>query len=220
MKFDHIDLARVLYREIILNDSYQLRHIDRTKVQYVFDVGANVGLFSMMARFLFPEATIYALEPAPSTCELLIENTANLNILVIQTGLGKLGDTLALQKQGPNSGQNQYRAISRDQDGIRAMGLAEMIGACDPAATIVKVDTEGAEMSIINDPTVIPLLRRLLCFTAEFHFGESFGTPGWKEVYEPWTKEVFAKTHDTSVTWKSSHYRKTNAFTAHLNPRK
>lgn len=42
----------------------------------IFDVGANEGEWSMMARKLFPDCTIHAFEIVPSTFEILEEKTA------------------------------------------------------------------------------------------------------------------------------------------------
>ncbi len=218
MKFDTLQLAQVLYREIITTDAYQLQQIDATKVRTVIDIGANVGLFSVRARMLFPHATVFAYEPSPSTFAMLKENTEHLKINCRQMGLGRAGAMLAMRKQGPNSGQNQFR--EGEIGDAPAHSFVEILTGHDLASTVVKVDAEGAEMNIVNDPAAIPLLRQLLCFTAEFHFGKPFDTPDWTEVQEPWTKNVFGKTHNVSVTWKTPQHRATNAFTAHLNPRK
>ena len=42
----------------------------------VFDVGANIGLFSLFIRQKYPNATIFAFEPGPPTFEILRINTA------------------------------------------------------------------------------------------------------------------------------------------------
>jgi FkbM family methyltransferase len=218
VKFDTVELARVLYREIITTDVYQLQHIDATKVRTVIDIGANVGLFSVRARMLFPHATVFAYEPSPSTFAMLKENTEHLKINCRQLGLGRAGTMLEMRKQGPNSSQNQFR--EGEIGDAPAHSFVEILTGHDLTSTVVKVDAEGAEMNIINDPAAIPLLRQLLCFTAEFHFGKAFATPEWAAVHEPWAKNVFEKTHDVSVSWKTPQHTTTNAFTAHLKPRK
>jgi FkbM family methyltransferase len=42
----------------------------------IVDIGANVGHFSRMAKVLFPNALIYAIEPVPPIFECLLKNTS------------------------------------------------------------------------------------------------------------------------------------------------
>jgi FkbM family methyltransferase len=43
----------------------------------IFDIGANIGVWSALAHEAFPTATIHAFEPDPKTCEELQVNTSS-----------------------------------------------------------------------------------------------------------------------------------------------
>lgn len=62
------------YEDIFEHRTY-VRHLSRwPKGACVFDVGANIGLFSLFVHTLDPAAKIYAFEPSPPTLELLKAN--------------------------------------------------------------------------------------------------------------------------------------------------
>jgi amino acid adenylation domain-containing protein/FkbM family methyltransferase len=63
------------YKEIFLDNAYLQHGIELKPGAVVFDVGANVGVFSMMVSTCFPDCTIYAFEPIPPTFEIMKANT-------------------------------------------------------------------------------------------------------------------------------------------------
>ena len=77
------------YQEIF-NDKIYLKHgITLKEDACVFDVGANIGLFSLFVGQRCKRASIYAFEPIPSTFELLRLNTSlyGLNVNLFKCGL-------------------------------------------------------------------------------------------------------------------------------------
>src|SRR5689334_23067364 len=66
---------------IYCDDPYRLAAMPR-QLRTVLDVGANVGIFSLLARHFFPYAEIHCYEPDPSILPLLLENTKRARILV------------------------------------------------------------------------------------------------------------------------------------------
>ena len=54
----------------------------------VFDVGANIGDYSIFMRENGVVAPIFAFEPHPQTYQQLISNTKNLNLTYFNSGLG------------------------------------------------------------------------------------------------------------------------------------
>jgi len=65
-----------VYREIFIERVYSKHGIEIRPGDCVFDVGANIGLFSLFARSQAPDVRIYAFEPAPPLFELLQRNLA------------------------------------------------------------------------------------------------------------------------------------------------
>ncbi len=54
-----------LYDEIFVQEGYLKHGIELNSGATIFDVGANIGLFTLFAGRLLPEVTIYAFEPIP-----------------------------------------------------------------------------------------------------------------------------------------------------------
>ncbi|WP_414944639.1 FkbM family methyltransferase [Amycolatopsis sp. cmx-11-32] len=65
-----------LYEEIFTRRSYLRHGIELRDGDTVFDVGANIGLFSLFVRSRCPGAEVYAFEPNPPAFEALRRNTA------------------------------------------------------------------------------------------------------------------------------------------------
>ena len=58
----------------ISNQSYLKHGIVLTDGSCVFDVGANIGLFTLFVQQRYPNAQVYAFEPIPPICETLRNN--------------------------------------------------------------------------------------------------------------------------------------------------
>jgi 31-O-methyltransferase len=57
--------AEFLYREIFTERCYLRRGIELRPGDVVFDVGANIGMFTLFAHLECPGVTVHAFEPAP-----------------------------------------------------------------------------------------------------------------------------------------------------------
>ncbi|WP_247235224.1 FkbM family methyltransferase [Telluribacter sp. SYSU D00476] len=67
---------QVLYHEIFATEAYAKHGIVVHPGDCVFDVGANLGLFSIYLAQHYPDLTIYSIEPVPAMFELLRHNAA------------------------------------------------------------------------------------------------------------------------------------------------
>ncbi|HLX80417.1 MAG TPA: FkbM family methyltransferase, partial [Burkholderiales bacterium] len=123
----------------------------------ILDIGGNIGITSRYLAHFFPGAQVHAFEPVPANLELLRSNTAgNVRIHVHPYALGPADGEITLGSPDP-SGYNQggYSAFTTTADGeticapVRsvesALGEAGM-GVAD----VIKIDTEGAEYSILS----------------------------------------------------------------------
>ena len=69
-----------LYKEIFKDDSYSQNGIKLKENSVVFDIGANIGFFSLWAwERCNRKAKIYAFEPVPQTFEVLSLNSLRVN---------------------------------------------------------------------------------------------------------------------------------------------
>jgi len=78
-----------LYREIFEDNEYDRHGIRLEGNATIFDVGANIGLFTLLAHQRCRGGVIYAFEPNPHVCELLKLNVAlyDVNAEVLNCGL-------------------------------------------------------------------------------------------------------------------------------------
>lgn len=77
------------YKEIFKEEIYLKHGIRLDKNPCVFDVGANIGLFTLFVKQKFPDATIHAFEPSIDHCRILYLNTTNhgSSVKIHQCGL-------------------------------------------------------------------------------------------------------------------------------------
>lgn len=113
----------------------------------VLDIGANIGVFARRAHAEWPNARILCYEPVPSVCQLLRRNVVHAwaevhEVAVAGTGGLRdlyLGDCFATGSlhQGP-----RQRDVHIQEEALASSQL--------PAAEVIKIDTEGAEVEIIR----------------------------------------------------------------------
>ena len=150
------------------------------EVTTVLDIGANVGATALYFSRIFPNARIYAFEPAPDNFAVLERNIANsTRIRGFNFGLGAADAALDLfHSDNPINfgGYSLHPAGSDTSRKIRiqvrnvAVVLAELsLGKID----VVKVDTEGAEWDIL---TAFPenILQAASYITGELHGNKDF----------------------------------------------
>jgi len=70
------DELQFLHDEIFVGESYLQGGIVLRENSVVFDVGANIGIFSLFVGARCPSATVYAFEPIPPVYDRLRENVA------------------------------------------------------------------------------------------------------------------------------------------------
>jgi FkbM family methyltransferase len=112
------------------------------------DVGANEGQTALRLAQRFPEAEIHSFEPSASTFEQLTENTRDLRVRCVHSALGDAPGFATLAK--PGTGQASLHA-----EGPGEIVQIDTVDAyCDKqgidAPTLLKIDTEGHELAVLN----------------------------------------------------------------------
>ena len=87
-----------LYDEIFKRQAYLRHGITLKDGDCVFDVGANIGLFTLFANQICRQPKIYAFEPNPSACEILTANASLYasNAKIFPCGLSNKSKTATL----------------------------------------------------------------------------------------------------------------------------
>jgi FkbM family methyltransferase len=73
---DKTRLDRVVCREVLRRDCYSLRELARLipRPETILDVGGHIGTFGLLAKQLWPESRLIALEPNPVSADLYRKN--------------------------------------------------------------------------------------------------------------------------------------------------
>lgn len=158
-------------------------------VRTVLDIGANVGVTALYFSRLFPNAAIYAFEPAPDNFAILQKNVANCErIRAFNFALGAGDATLDLYaSDNPvNFGGYSLHAAGSDTSKrvqIPVRKVATVLSELSlTSVDIIKVDTEGAEWDIV---TAFPkeILQSAKYITGELHGNKDFAL---LDYLQPW----------------------------------
>lgn len=106
---------KLIYDEIVEDNSYLRNGIYIPEGGCVLDVGANVGLFSIYINAIFENLNIYAFEPLPATFKYLKQNASlyNGNIKVFNYGLSDKEETATFSYY-PHISAMSSRYIDKD----------------------------------------------------------------------------------------------------------
>lgn len=133
--------------EIIEGQSYPF--FDDVRPNAILDIGANIGIYSLLCSLIWPEAVIHAYEPEPDNYLLLWRNISS-NPLAISH----------YQAVGPTAGRRElylsgesgmchslFQRTGEDQKTV----MVDVVAAKDlPVADLVKLDIEGPELQVLQ----------------------------------------------------------------------
>lgn len=74
--------TKMIFQEIFIDDIYFKHNLKLPKKPYIFDIGANIGLFTIKAKIKYPNSNIFSFEPSPELHKLLFLNTKGFNSTV------------------------------------------------------------------------------------------------------------------------------------------
>jgi len=161
-----------IFDEIFIRRDYEPPLVaQRRDVKTIIDVGANVGLFTLRAKQIWPDARVLAFEPDPTNFARLERHVA-LNrladVAVFNEGLSDQCGSFELFLSPRNiGGHSMYRRTERSVS-IETRTLAEalnLLGA-DVTCDLLKIDCEGCERAIIASLTA-EVAARISCIVIE-----------------------------------------------------
>ena len=204
-----------LWGEVVQEDIYKIRDLKTGSLQenthdrafdftpdIIFDLGANIGVFTRYARELYPKALIVAVEPDPENIKVFKEFTQDKTVL-IEKGIGS-GD-LFHYKGANGSGEvylsknSAYKKHTGVKVEIQSIKLTELKKYIKKGMKVLcKVDIEGNETSIFDDPESMKFLLSFDYVTMELHYFSPTHL-GVKDVKLSTRKALkkFEATHDT-----------------------
>lgn len=203
-----LETLRQECKTISKKDTYFVRSFQRGSIDAILDIGANMGLFSYMMRFLHPEARIICIEPSSKFFKLLKNPTYIFNIELLKLALGNgniIGNnennfTLPVPVNNHNNNGIESKTLDR---------LLEISNISYKNKYMIKIDCEGYEKYLLNhkpsEDTIlnsiqtsleihyIPIRRSSFIMTDQDKEDEKFYLPF--SDYNNWINDCFSKTH-------------------------
>lgn len=158
--------VRVAFMELLFTDCYQLEQVSQP-VQTVLDIGANVGLFCLAARRVFPKATIHAYEPNPYLEPYLKTQAETASCQYFMEAVGREDGKVSLSLEEDSV---LTRSEQNEAGDIPAVAFRKAIGRLGGEVDLLKLDCEGAEWELFEDPEAWKGVRNL---TMEYHLWPS-----------------------------------------------
>jgi FkbM family methyltransferase len=188
-----------IFKEVVNKDTYMIRDIKRD-IDFVIDIGANIGVFSLYSRIMFPDARIIAIEPEKTNFVHLTENLKGLYVDCENAACGD-GRELYFRNNGSNCGQYTFEDKPIDEKSlmVRSISLKDIFKKYNFKTDknyIIKSDCEGGERFLLNDYKDI--IGKCKHFCMEIHFPnprhKQFDKfPSYMEYYN-WV-QTFSHTH-------------------------
>lgn len=157
-------------------------------INTILDIGANIGAAMIFFKSVYPNAKIVCFEPIPSNMSILQKNITNYsNIEAHEVALSSSNGTLnmiASPGAGNEGGWSMFqRGAKGDEKTITVQSYhsgeyLENIGINSP--DLIKVDTEGAEKSILMS-LHSSQLSNTKYITGELHGERDFELLDWLE---------------------------------------
>ena len=211
-----------LYGEVVTEDCYGLRYsaANHEPPDVIFDIWANVGIFTRFAREVFPDAFIVAVEPDPLNrmkFNVCTDNSDGIQLLRAAIGLGDIwkasnapnGPHEMYVSAGPGYSQEWLKNSSFFHTGTESIRLCDLVQphASPHQRYLVKVDCEGNEIAIFGDAASMETLAGADYFAIEIHTCAAHGGAPLDAVKQLLQKtyERLEKTHEMVVEhtiWK------------------
>ena len=125
-----------------------------------FDIGANIGLFSIYIANKRSDVSFYCFEPETHAHQCLSETSKtlrNTKINIFNYAVGELESTLPLFKSSKNDGGHSLvhdwseKNVEKDSDYVEVINLDNFIEKENiPAPDVVKIDVEGYELNVLK----------------------------------------------------------------------
>ncbi len=133
-------------------DKQRLFEATVTRGSVVFDLGGNVGFYTLLASELVgPEGKVFVFEPVPRNLVFLKEHIRLnncRNVTVIEAAVSDKGGTISFD-EGPGNSMGHMAPGGSLQ--VRAIALDELVSSRGiPPPNYLKIDIEGAEMLALS----------------------------------------------------------------------
>jgi FkbM family methyltransferase len=146
---DHVEFTDRQYKKI-----EKITTIIKTP-KVIYDVGSNIGMYSLFFRHFWPDAEIYSFEALKDTAEIAMKNLENSNVTVFNYGLWDseteilLGVPKGFDIQSTNYGF-YWNSIQDYDVKVDVKTLNSVISTFNRVPDFLKIDVEGAEINVLR----------------------------------------------------------------------
>lgn len=179
-------------RSVIEGNEYLLKDWEKNQARFglevVFDIGANIGAFTRLSKKLFTNANVVAVEAHPDNIPYLVKNTENeVGVVVLNKAVMGIPcpNTVMLNRHDDNGGGWALATNGTEVQTISIVTLFKDYVPFGKHLDLLKIDTEGCEVSILRAMSRFSLLARTRWIVLEWH--------GRKAI--PELKSLLRKTH-------------------------
>ena len=151
-------------------DSFKINQND-----VVIDVGAHIGLFSLLVSQFCKTGKIFSFEPIRENFDLFVSNLELnhiQNVFPFNVGVSKNSGGLNLFLNDDQSAHsifpNGSKSVAEDSTSLQKIFDEKKISACK----LLKLDCEGAEYDII-DSLPVEYLDKIQNMVIEYHFADT-----------------------------------------------
>jgi FkbM family methyltransferase len=189
--------------EILYKDGYRIKKYQKKDFDYIIDIGANTGTFTLISHICFPDAKIFAYEPCTKTYQKLIENLHDFsNINFIHKAFGDGGDLFLKVNDRERDATNQFIKEDTGKEKQKSVTLKDILTDNNidmNKNVLLKIDIEGGEECLLTNE-YNDILKKCKHFTFEAHFKcknvrEFDHLPEWS-MYDDWVHRIFKETHN------------------------
>jgi FkbM family methyltransferase len=128
----------------------------------IYDIGANVGTWTLLAKAIFPEVEIHAFEPLPAHAErfkLVAENLANVHLHLVALGSNRTRANLRVTNFSDASSLLELTEIGKHQWNLAQIAEVPVpVERLDDWITqhqlsppeLLKLDVQGGELEVLR----------------------------------------------------------------------
>ena len=133
----------------------------------IVDVGAHIGMASILFALKYPAARIIAIEPEPSNFAALIRNTAPYKTITpIQAAIWREDGEVTLGASNAHP-KGAFQIVENGRQRVRAITMDTLMGETGiHSIDLLKVDIEGAEIELFES---CPWIKNVQVIAIELH---------------------------------------------------